>query len=231
MRRLAIWMALALALGMGLSGLALAQEPEDTFAMSTRFPVMRGVAGTSFDFDVDLKYEGRQARTFELRAQGPPDWTTTVKASFPDREIPEVRIDANRTYPETIKVSLLPPIFKAPEPGEYTVPLEAKAKSGTLADKLELKAVVTARYGLTMTTGTGRLNTTATAGKDSVLTLFLRNTGTERLDDISLSADKPEDWSIAFKPEKVSVGVGDVVEDYQLYRHCLFLWYRLRHLE
>jgi uncharacterized membrane protein len=46
-------------------------------------------------------------------------------------------------------------------------------------------------------------NTTATASKEKVYSINVQNTGSAPINTVVLSADKPQDWSVQFSPEKI----------------------------
>lgn len=177
--------------------------PEGKLELETKFPVLSGKSGESFEFDVELKYQGSERRRFDLGTTVPSDWVALVVAGYPEKQIPTIELGPTETYPTTerlkVKFGSLP--WKPPEPGEYVVILEVS--SGNLRETIELKAVVTARYEFELHTATGRLNTEVTAGEDNHLSIRLVNTGTAAIEDITLSSSKPEGWRITFTPDKV----------------------------
>ncbi|MFQ5997381.1 MAG: NEW3 domain-containing protein, partial [Dehalococcoidales bacterium] len=68
---------------------------------------------------------------------------------------------------------------------------------------VELTAVITARYELLLAPAGERYDTKATAGRDNYFSLKLGNLGTAPIDKINFSSEKPEGWTIEFKPDKV----------------------------
>jgi len=72
-----------------------------------------------------------------------------------------------------------------------------------LKDKIELKAIITAKYELQLDTPTGRLNTDATAGKENFMILVVKNTGTAEMEKITFSSEKPNGWLVTFIPDKI----------------------------
>lgn len=177
-----------------------AQE-EERIELSSRYPSLKGTAVATFEFDVDLRYEGKAPRVFELKAIPPSGWRASIQSGYERKEISSIRIDPGRAYPESVKVILTPPLWKLADPGEYLVVLEAS--SPPLKDRIELKAVITAKYEILLETPTGRLNVNATAGKDNFMSIILKNIGTGEIDKITFTSEKPTGWSITFKPDKV----------------------------
>jgi len=178
---------------------ALAQE--ESIELSSRYPSLKGTAGTVFEFEVNLMYVGKEARTFELKATPPPGWRASIQPTYERKEISAIRIEPGKAYPETIKVILTPPLWRLPEPGEYSLIVEAHRPP--LKDKIELKAIITAKYELQLDTPTGRLNTDATAGKENFMILVVKNTGTAEMEKITFSSEKPDGWLVTFIPDKI----------------------------
>ena len=87
------------------------------------------------------------------------------------------------------------------EPGEYQLTVEAA--SGEIKGTINLTAIITARYDMSLTTPDGRLNTTATAGKDNYFTVVVVNTGSAPIENIDFSSDKPTKWTIELSPQKI----------------------------
>jgi len=171
---------------------------EEKLELGSRFPVQSDVAGESFEFDVTFKWHGSEFRTFDLNATGPPKWTISLTGGPAGKELPAIGLEPEKTYPDTIKVGFAPLAGEFPEPGEYVVTLTAS--SGDITETIELKAVVTALYRYALYTGTGRLSTKVTAGKENRFSVMIANTGTEVIEKIELLSSKPAEWSIEFEP-------------------------------
>jgi len=170
--------------------------------------VQLGASDSGFEFEVKLQYTGgEEPRYFDLRAEGPEGWLVRVYPSAQATSpIADIRLDPKRTYPETVVVFAMAPYWEFPEPGDYTIKMEAA--SGKIKGSIDLTARITATYDFTYETTTGRLNIKATAGKESYLPITITNTGTATLDKITFYSTKPggiagEDWSVIFKPDKI----------------------------
>jgi len=185
-----------------------APPPEPTFELQAKYPALSGPADTTFEFEVGLSYRhGEEPREFELRTMGPEGWLTYVcESSYQkDKQLTAIRLETY-SVSEKVLVVAIAPFWLFPEPGDYTVELEAV--SGDLKDTIDLTATITARYNLAVETTSGRLNSKATAGKESSFSIVVTNTGTATLDKVTFSSTKPkgignEEWSITFKPDKV----------------------------
>jgi uncharacterized membrane protein len=188
----------------------LAQEEEAPPAMITltaTYTKIEAIAGTGFEFEVSLLYTGgTEARSFDLSATGPQDWTLYITPTYPtDKQILDIRIEPAQPYqtptPTKILIHVSPPYWLLPEPGEY--PVTVTATSGELSGSIDLTAVVTASYQMAVTTPDGLLNTTATAGRDNYFTIEVLNNGSAAIDDFTFSSSKPTDWTVEFSPDKI----------------------------
>jgi len=182
--------------------------------LTCQYPVLSSPAGTSFfTYAIELQYKGgKEPRVFDLQVEVPPNFSYSIASSYGEgSEIAAIRLDPQKQFPDTIKVTVRPYLWIVPEPGEYPVTVEVA--SGEIKSSIELKAIIIAKYEVELEPATGRLNTTATAGKDNYLTIFITNTGTADLQKVNFSSaitGKPSGWSITFDPQDIDVlPVGD----------------------
>lgn len=190
-----------------------ASPPEERIELTSKYPIISGTADKTFGFDVKIAYKDESVETgseetkrFALSVTGPSDWITTItEAAYGTTEISAIDLKAN-AYPEPIKITIMALPWKLPDPGEYTITLEAaEIDSGEPKNSIELIAKITARHGFSVEIGLegGRLNIKAEAGKESYLPITVTNTGTATLNEIFFFSDKPQGWSITFKPERI----------------------------
>lgn len=185
-----------------LASPVLAEEPAatvDKLTLDTKFPILKVSSGSTFEFDIEVNYEGKEAKVFEFNAKGPQDFLMLSRAGYEGKEIVSMRLDANKSFPETVKLVAIPLPWKTPAPGEYTFTMGVS--SGSLKKEISVKGIVTDRYELKVETSTGRLNLNATAGEETPLTIKLTNTGTGPLEKVTFSSDKPDEWIITFDPK------------------------------
>jgi uncharacterized membrane protein len=178
--------------------------------LTCQYPVLSSPSGTSyFIYNIDLQYKGgKEPRVFDLNVTVPSGFSYSITSSYGEgaTEIAAIRLDPQKTYPDTIKVTVRPYAWVVPEPGEY--PITVDAASGDIKNSIELKAIVTAKYELSVESSIGRLNTTATAGKDNYFTILVANTGSADLQKVEFSSSitgKPTGWSITFDPQNIDV--------------------------
>lgn len=170
----------------------------DKVKMVTLYPELRTPAGISIQYNIDLTSEGKEDRTFELILKGVPQlWTTSVEPAYEKKQISTISLKSGET--KGVNIILTSPDRQAP--GEF--PFTFQARSGSVQQTLELKVEVSGSYDITVATPTGRLNADAVAGQESVMTLWVGNTGTAEVKGISFSSTKPDGWDIKFEPDKI----------------------------
>ena len=185
---------------------------EEEIELNCKYPKLSSYAGTYFAYDIQLSYKGgEEPRLFDLQVDVPAGFNYSIGAGYGEgTEITAIRLDPEKTYGETIKVTVRPYLWLVPEPGEYPVTVEAS--SGEIKDSIELTATVTANYDLELQTSTGRLNAEATAGQDNYSSIVITNTGSGDLENISFESEirgRPSGWSLTFDPDEIeSLPVG-----------------------
>lgn len=188
--------------------------PEGKIEFETQYPVLSGPADTSFEFDVKLTYVGgEEARDFELSIESPQGWMAYIGESSynKDKQISSIRLEPGVT--STVAVMAMAPFWLYPEPGEYTITVEAASEK--IKGSFDITSKITARYDFSAATKLegGRLNIKAQSGKESYLPIEVTNTGTAALNKVTFSSTKPEGWSVTFDPEKIeSLSPGDSQE-------------------
>jgi len=183
-----------------------AEKPQEQIKLNCKYPVLSATAGSNYEFEVELLYTGGEMpRDFELKATVPDGFTYQITRTYGGgANIAAIQLDPKKTFPETVKIIVAPYSWIALMPGEYEVKMEAT--SGTVTGSIDLKAVVTAVYKLTLDTSQGTLNTQVTAGKDNYFSFKVTNSGTAALDKINFSQSVrggPSGWSVTFDPKNI----------------------------
>ena len=194
------------------------EAPEtEGITLTCQYPVLTSPAGASFfTYAIELEYRGaKEPRVFDLKVEVPAGFSYAIASSYGEgTEIAAIRLDPQKQFPDTIKVTVRPSMWIVPDPGEY--PITVEAASGEIKGSIELKAIVMAKYEVQVEPVIGRLNTTATAGKDNYFNIIVTNTGSADLQKINFSSTitgKPSGWSITFDPQSQDVlPVGDMRE-------------------
>ncbi|MFH0941534.1 MAG: NEW3 domain-containing protein [Chloroflexota bacterium] len=171
-----------------------------TLEITAEHTRLEGISGGSFEFEVFIKYVGQAARTFDLAAVSPKDWSVSVTPSYPrDKKIKNIRLASG--LGETVVVQTSTPYWLTAEPGTYDIKLEVSDPD--LRASILLEVVITARYDLWVGPADGRLNIRVQAGRDNFYTLTVKNQSTATINNLTFSRSKPSDWTIQFNPEKI----------------------------
>lgn len=163
--------------------------------LETDQPNMQGSADSSFDYRLTLRNRTAEEQLYALSAAAPRGWSVDFQVSA--QKVTSVKVEANTS--QEINVGIDPPAEI--EAGTYIIPVRAQA--GSTAAEVELEVNITGTYRLELTTPTGRLSTAITTGKEKMVELELRNTGSSELQDLKLKQSAPVDWEVRFEPEVI----------------------------
>ncbi len=185
-----------------------------TLDIKAKFPKVEITSGEIAKFDVILNLMGElggKPLLFDLTATVPKDWLVEVTPQYPtDKKIASIQLQPGFSAGENITVNAAP-YFVKPDPGEYPVTLAVS--SGNLKGTIELKAVITAKYSLSLVPSEERYNTTATADSEKIFPVKLTNNGFGAVSDINFTSNKPQDWLITFSPNKIDNLATDSSQD------------------
>jgi uncharacterized membrane protein len=156
---------------------------------------MQGNANSSFTFNTDLKNRTPDKQLYALMAEAPRGWNVSFKSSY--QPLTSINIEANVSQP--IIIDIKPP--DRIEAGTYKIPVIAA--TNTTSATLVLEVVITGSYNIELTTPTGLLSTSITAGDMKRVELQINNTGSSELTDINLTFSAPLNWDVTFDPKKV----------------------------
>ena len=156
---------------------------------------MEGHANSNFSFTAKLKNSTTEKQLYALRANAQRGWIVTFKANY--IQATSVEVEPNATQDITIEIN--PP--DNIEAGTYRIPVSAGTNTTSAA--LTLEAVITGTYNMELTTPTGLLSASITAGDEKRLDLLIRNTGSSELTGIELNSSAPSNWNVNFDPKKV----------------------------
>ncbi|WP_262246926.1 COG1470 family protein [Parapedobacter soli] len=158
---------------------------------------MEGAANSTFTFNATLRNPSSEEQVYGLRAQVPQGWNALFRAN--GKQVSSVKVDPNQT--QNITVELDPPDQLGA--GKYKIPVVASASG--MSSNLELEVVITGSYNLELTTPSGRLNTSITAGSNEKVELLVKNTGSAALKNVEMKSSAPVDWTVEFQPAKIDV--------------------------
>jgi uncharacterized membrane protein len=174
--------------------------------MRAVYPTLTGIAGNPLAFEVEFLYTAAkltdQAITYNLTTKAPPQWEVVMSPQYEkDKHLTAINLKPGFTFGDKILVTVTPSFLPLPDPGDYMINLTAD--SGTLKSTIDLKAVITARYNLSLVPSSQRYNTNATAGRDNTYSVELLNLSTAPVDKVNFSSTKPEGWTITFEPKEL----------------------------
>jgi uncharacterized membrane protein len=110
-----------------------------------------------------------------------------------------LRLKANQS--STVAVQVKPPVGASA--GEY--PIDIRVSSGQALADARLVVNLTGTYDLDVGTPNGLLSLEANPGKQANFSIYVKNTGSAVNNQISFMSFKPENWKVAFSPEKVAL--------------------------
>jgi uncharacterized repeat protein (TIGR01451 family) len=166
----------------------------------------RGSSSTTFTFNLRLANDTAQELTFTVEGQGPDGWTVTAQPSG-QAQAASVVVGAGDTENLTATVK--------PDPnavaGDY--PIVVTATSGDYTAQAQLIVQITGSYSFTMSSATGRLNMSATAGSPATFQVVLTNTGSADLENVTLTANPPNGWEQSWDtPTIPTIPVGQTAQ-------------------
>lgn len=183
----------------GLSTLPLTVVVSEEGTFKTEFVArqanLEGNAKTSFNFNAELKNQTAEKQVYAFRSSVPPGWNVSFKTG--GRQVSAAQVEPNQT--ENITIDVDPP--DAVAAGSYKIPVSATCSNSSA--NLELEVVVTGSYALELTTPTGLVSTSVTAGDDRSIDLLVKNNGSAELKNITLSASAPVNWEVTFDPKNI----------------------------
>ncbi|HUB62390.1 MAG TPA: NEW3 domain-containing protein [Puia sp.] len=183
----------------GLSELPLTVRVSKQGTYMTEFSTdqanLAGAANSAFTFNAKLRNSTDESQAYALNAAAPPGWKVTFKANY--KQVSSVNIEPGHTQDISIEIH---PADETPA-GTYKIPVTAS--TGATSADLALEVAVTGSYGLQLTTPTGLLSTSATAGGNRQLDLVVKNTGSADLKNIELVSTVPPNWMVSFDPKKI----------------------------
>lgn len=175
--------------------------------LEVELPVLKGTPTTTFRYRATLKNESDQDLLVGLEAEAPEGFEVVFKPQFSGQEVTTLPIKAGETKNLDIEVSPPPKV----QAGEYAIKVIARA--GGAKAEANLKAIITGRPELSITTPDGRLSGRAYAGKESPLKLVIKNRGSAEAKNVELSSFEPTGWEVSFEPRTIaSIPAGEKAE-------------------
>lgn len=159
-------------------------------------PTLRGSPDTTFRFNATLRNEGDEDLEVTLSADAPQGFQVDFQTGGQD--VTSFPLGANES--KTLNIQARP--FAGVPAGTYT--FNVLAQAGDVQATTTLNAEITGQPALSVTTPDGRLSGQAYAGRETPITLVVRNTGSAPAQDIELSATPPAGWNVTFDPSRIT---------------------------
>lgn len=165
--------------------------------LSTPYPSIEGPAGNDYEISLIIVNKLGESRVIDFSSFYPKDWRVTFQPLYQDSYVRSLEFRADES--RTIIATLSPP--PNVEPGTYDITFLAESEDDN--ERVHFSFTIIGTYSLEMKTSDDLLSIDAQQGKDSVVTLLLRNTGSTALEDVHFSTNKPTGWDISFEPTDI----------------------------
>lgn len=180
-------------------------EEDKGVKILTSYPVLKGPTDATFEFSIEVENKIDKDVIFNLSAQGPKNWEVNFKPAYEEKYISSLRLKEDQS--QSVAVEVKP--FPFAKPGEY--PILVKVSSPEAKDEAKLTVVLTGTYKMEVGTADGLLSMTAQRGKNSNISIYVKNNGSATLTNLEFLSFKPENWEVKFSPEKIeSIAPGDL---------------------
>jgi uncharacterized membrane protein len=174
------------------------QVSQGGVALTTQYPNIRGQASAGFTFKVTLNNQSAQDRTINVSATAPANWQVVFKPSYETTQVTSFSVKAGAT--QDIDVTVTPPSDAKAD--SYKITMDAA--SGQDHAEIPLTVEIVGQPSLSLSTSSGQLNTQASVDSPAKLSLVVKNTGSQPLQNISLTSSSPTGWSVTFQPDTVA---------------------------
>ncbi len=168
-------------------------------SLEAEYSSLKGPASATFTFQLTLRNESQQPRTYNLSAVGPENWKLSLKPAGASQETPTVTVEGQGSQRLNLEVSPGPDVTI----GAYDLLVTASGAGEEVGAPLQVE--ITGTYTLSLTTPDGRLNFDVKAGTTTRVPLVIANSGTGPLLEVKLSASAPSGWKVSFDPAVVDV--------------------------
>jgi uncharacterized membrane protein len=178
--------------------LTVSKSEGGTTTLTAEYDSLRGPTSAQFTFSLTLTNNTSDARTYNISAEGPQDWTLSLKPAGSSQETPTVTVEAGSQQSLTLNVT------PGPNAAINSYDLSVTAVGGGETVKVPLTVEITGTYTLSLTTPSGNLNADVKAGGTTRVQFVVSNTGTGPLQNVSLSASPPANWEVTFEPATIA---------------------------
>lgn len=172
---------------------------------TTRQANMQGTSTSTFNFQTTINNLTADNQHYALAATYPPGWVVTFKPNYQQA----TSVDVLASGKVDMGIDVNPP--DNAKAGTYNIKAMVSTSASTAS--LDLEVVITGIYGLNLTTPTGLLSTSITAGETKRLDLVVQNTGSIDLTNVKLESGTPINWELSFDPARIDrIAPGESVQ-------------------
>ncbi len=175
----------------------LATDLPAKLTLNPQLPELRGTSKSTFEFQLGIKNDSGKKVTVSLSAQAPPNFDATFTEQYGSQELNALPLDAGQS--KDVKLKVRPPNTVAA--GKYKVVAKVSAEDASATADLVLD--ITGQPKIDISGRDGRLNASASAGKESSVPVVITNSGTAAAEQVELSGSGPSGWKINFEPKTV----------------------------
>lgn len=175
----------------------VADRPVGGILLSTDFASLRGRPSDTFRYDMQIANQTPEEITFAFDGRGPDGWVVTAGPASEQRAS-TVTVAPGDT--ESVRVEADPP--SSTPAGTYDI--EVSANGGGQSGSFTLTAEVTGQSSIELVSDGARLDLRGSAGEEIEARVFVVNDGSAPLEDVRVSADEPEGWSVEFEPTEIA---------------------------
>lgn len=169
----------------------------DWLTISAALPTLKGSASTQFSYDVQLSNKSGRDATVNLSAEAPPNFDVSFSPQYGSENVTAMLVKAGENKAITVKVTLPGNV----EAGDYR--FVVRAASGDFRTQLPLAMSVGGKAELLLSTPSAQLSGEARIGQATTVALTLTNNGSAPARNITLSAQSPNNWKVAFEPKVI----------------------------
>jgi len=175
------------------------KEKDSGVRLTSSYPELKGPTDGEFEFSMEVNSQLEKDAIFDLSARGPGGWDINFKPAYESKYISSLRIKSGQN--STVALQVKPPM--SAKIGEY--PINILIQSGDAKTEAEFKVILTGTYSIEAGTSSGLLSLDARAGKESKVSIYVKNTGSASQQNIKLMSFKPENWDVKFEPETIDI--------------------------
>ena len=161
--------------------------------LTSDFPSLKGPSSSSFTFNLTLTNDTAEDLTFAVTAVGPDGWQVAATLTGQSQAASAV-VKAGSSA--AISVAATP----AASAAAASYPINVRATVGTKTIDAQLTVEITGTNAMTLTTPDQRLSNSGSAGSTITQQLVIQNDGTDALQQVTVSATAPTDWTVTYAP-------------------------------